>query len=84
MHSNDVGAFQHRGCDRGERTVEAGFGGSGRTTFVGEEAADEGFAGGADQEGVVGEGGDKLIEICDEFDVLFLTLSEPDSRIGRD
>ena len=58
MHANDVGAFQNSSRDRGEGAVETLLNWSGRARFVGEQAADKGLARGADQEWVVGEGGD--------------------------
>src|SRR5215216_3571547 len=84
MHTHDVGAVEDGGGDRRHGAVEAIFGGSGRAILVCEDAADEGFARGADQERIVWKCGDELIELRDELEVLFLTLSKTDSRIDHD
>ena len=48
VHADDVGAVEDGGGDGGQGAVEAIFCGGGGAGFVGEEAADEGFARGAD------------------------------------
>ena len=73
-----------RSVDIGRPRADRVFGGSGCAGVVRENAADERFARGADQEWVVREGSDELIEFSDQFEVLLLTLSETDSRIDHD
>jgi len=48
VNTDDVGTFQDRSSDGGHGAVQAIFCGGGGAGFVGEEAAYEGFARGAD------------------------------------
>src|SRR5690349_20262256 len=84
VDADDVRAFQNSGSYCGQSAVQTMFSTSGDAGFVSEDAADEGFARGADQYRIIREGGDELVQLGDEFEVLFLRLAEADTGIDHD
>src|SRR5512132_1466231 len=72
VHPGEVGAFESGGGHGGEAGVEAFFERSRVAFLVGQEAAEERLSRSADQNREVGEGGDELIELGNQCEVLFL------------
>ena len=84
MDADDVGAFQNGGGDRRHRSVQTFRRGRRRAGFAGEYAADERLSRCANQDRILGKSSDQLIEARDQLEVLFLTLTKPDTRIDHD
>ena len=84
VDTDDVGALEDGGGDGGHGAVQSFLGGAGVPDSSARMRPMKDLREVPISSGIVGEGGDQLIELRDQFEVLFLTLAETNAGIDHD